>query len=441
MSADVKLKLEKIGSEFELPSVEKAMVEAEEMGRVDGLSAQDVVDFIEAIKYLVIIEGGGVSISVDHMKLIRSSLFAFTDLAFTTTSDNAKASLFCLQKLPSLLLNIQLINQRACEQTDFSQQTNDSYLDLAIASHFITDSLSRAVDLITSSTSKSYDEIIPFPLNVDHISQQIPHYWVRERICTLLALTLGNRIPEATKELVDFIHQVVEQEKRDSSQTLTGDNNDTELNTNDHLDPDETLIHDLQLDPSSSPFLQHTPKTYLLYTSSIDTFLPVNPETPHIRTAIAQMSAVGLYPNDRFILLCAWHDKSSAPLLSSGRPKSNFLPNPPAMRVERRKSSMAVERNPGVEKGRSLFRSWFERVALVRLVEIVDLSTQSGGNGAGQCSRMTVEVLEEKDVVGFEFLAGMGGGDLGRLVLENRVRDSLRFGAVRVEDEFVRAFF
>ncbi|KAJ3022952.1 UNVERIFIED_CONTAM: hypothetical protein HDU68_008850 [Siphonaria sp. JEL0065] len=446
--AIVKEKIRTLSNELILP-LEKEMLDAENAGRVVGLKAQDVVDLVEAIKYLVIIEGGGVSISEDQMKMVRSSVFAVTALAFTTHADTAKASSFCMTKLPLLLCHIQLINQRACEQTDFSDSTaaDDTFTDLAIAIYIIMHSLTRALELITSTSSSPN---APSTIDMDDFfSPHIHHFWVRERICTVLAFILGNKMQFAETELNQLMQQVVEQEKRDSTQPLTIESSTATENS--------VAIENTAAATSLEQCPSEPPKTYLLYTSSIDTFLAVSTETPLIRTAVAQMSSAGLFPGDLFILLCSWHDESNT--TSNGRPRSNFIPNnnipndsnneryqrPPVKNVARKRSSIQMLSDPIQQSflaqsqvRTSQYRSWFDKVLYVRLEAIEDVHGESVGGGG--VSKMTISVIQERETVGFDFIAGMDG-DVSRMVLENRVKDSLRFGAVRVENEVVKAFF
>ncbi|KAJ3002490.1 UNVERIFIED_CONTAM: hypothetical protein HDU68_006196, partial [Siphonaria sp. JEL0065] len=410
--------------------MEKEILDAETAGRDAGLKAQDVVDLVEAIKYLVIIEGEGVSISADQMKMIRSSVFAVTDLAFTTSADTVKASSFCMTKLPLLLCHIQLINHKACEQTDFSKSSpdDDTFTDLAIATYSIMHSLTRALELINYTSSST---TIPPAIDMDDFfSHHIHHFWVRERICTVLAFILGNKMQDAEMELNQLIQQVIEQEKRNSTRPLTIESSTEKPAATENIST-TTSIEQAHSEP---------PKTYLLYTSSIDTFIPTSTETPLIRTAIAQMSSAGLFPGDLFILLCSWHDQSNT--TTNGRPRSNFIPNnnipsgsnnegyqrPPVKNVARKRSSIQMLSDPVQQSflaqsqaSSSQYRSWFDKVLYVRLEAIEDVHGESVGGGA---SKMTISVLRERETVGFEFFAGMDG-NMSRMVLENRVKDSL----------------
>ncbi|KAI9336928.1 hypothetical protein BDR26DRAFT_864236 [Obelidium mucronatum] len=469
--------IRKLSNELIVP-MEKELAEAESVGRIDGLKAQDVVDFVDSIRYLVRIDGGGVSISPEQVKMIRSSVFAVTDLAFTSSTDATKASAFCMTKLPVLLCHIQVIQQHACEQTDFSiDNDNDTFMDLAIASYTISNSLSRAVALITSSTVSAGSISQELDMD-DFFSHHLHYFWVREQICLVLAYILGNKIQDAESQLLQLIHQVAEQEKRDSQQ-IASSNSYSDTNNEASIDAVNSIQHNVvayapplpsnepttiptrsiatptftttstALTTSSSRPENELPKTYLLYTSSIDTFLPTSSETPQIRTAIAQMSAAGLYPGDFFILLSSWHDENNGAVSGSNtrqRPRSNFIPQQQQQQKFRRQhiqnaGELLVEKKPQ-------FRSWFDRVSFVKLIDIVEepLSSLSNDNSnsntdnSNNNSTMTIEVLQEKDTVGFEFVSGMDG-NVSRMVLENRVKDSLRFGAVRVEQDVVKAFF
>ncbi|KAJ3141426.1 hypothetical protein HK100_006855 [Physocladia obscura] len=398
---------------------------------IPGLTAADVVAFVDAIKYLVLMEGGGVYIAEEQFQSIKASANIVVNLAFKDIehdADTLRQSAFCLSKLPNLLVNIQIIKHHACDQTKFG---DDEFFDVAIAKDCISTCLTRVFELLHGKESIDLDDQI----------DAIKHYWIRERVCSIFVHTLGSNLQESKSEVFQLLHQLKDlEELSDLSDESSSENDDNDLSFyvgKRVVDNDDETLVSKRSSAWTSVFDQvnqissKIPKTYLVYTSSVDTFSVTCPESPTLRTAIAQMPATGLTPGDIFLVLCTWHEpisgssatNSVSDTLLSRRPKSNFIPTP---------SSLDKFATISYSKTTDNQQSGFEKALYARLESILDL-----GSGVSQ---MVVEVIDERDDVAFQF--GIGNEvDVSRLVVENRVRDSLRFGAVRIDEDVFNAFF
>ncbi|KAJ3066374.1 hypothetical protein HDU98_010336 [Podochytrium sp. JEL0797] len=464
-------------------------------------SLKDIVDFMQAVKHLVHVQNGSIEIPDEQMALIRASVFTFTDMAFEINPNLARATQFCEKKLPDLLCNIQFINRSVQTPLAHGPATPPpSPIDTDTANLSISTSLTRAVQILQTNSPQIG---VGVPV-IARFMDKIEFYWMRQRLVSVLVFTLGCRFDVAGKELRDLVHQTVLMDKRDSAQTLVnvagsiagmqeswGDAKQRGVVEHDVKQRKfgvsgsvvEAAVSKVEsrsrvCTGEDEPQDVDAPTTYLIYTGPKDAFLPVQNHKPShlahpspppafehnklgsllsrrrppvsvtskiLKSAIARMPASALVPGDLFVILSGWHsadpEANGAASLSLQKghsvtvsPKTECLPAPPLIESDFNKFArpdygVGIQSRSARESGKAF--QGFESVALARL--------ESADHLVAGYSRLTVEVLKEREAVPFRF-GGVEGG-MDKVEVENRVKDALRFGAVRIEKEVADGLF
>ncbi|KAJ3022050.1 UNVERIFIED_CONTAM: hypothetical protein HDU68_009334 [Siphonaria sp. JEL0065] len=446
------------------------------------VSTRDIFNFIESVRHLVCVNSGSLEIPDEQMGFIRATVFSFYDLVYDDSSSVTEASQFCLKKLPEILCNLQLISRSVNKSADSPIHIESDSINERVANASISASLTRCIQLLQTLPQYTFG----LALNANRFMDKIEFYWMRQRICSVIVFTLGNKLDIALKELGLLIQQTSEAEKRDSAQTLVGYNrSDSCISVSDNK-------LDFKLPSLSLPVVENeaVPNTYLIYTGKTDAFLPVprkpsrtpsqvatdgketlasllsnskstrrqqhppqplnttnlasySNEQPQLKSAIARMPASAISPGDMFIILSGYQpdESNSASFTALNQPRSvtvpkptSLIPAPPSIQSSFKKAS-TFESIPACSTTKQ--ESGFDSVALAKLVSAEHLFPGY--------SKLTVSVLKEKDSVGFRFGGGGGVGgqvqDWERLELENRVKDALKYGAVRVESELFDGLF
>ncbi|KAJ3232926.1 hypothetical protein HDU81_002613 [Chytriomyces hyalinus] len=330
------------------------------------ISDENVFLLVECIVCLVLMDGGGVDIPKEQMAMIRAT-------AYTLPSSYPKMS--------QLVTFLQIIQQN---------QTNNNYIDFSWYNHVpdifsvpapVADGISFALAAVNVRGAR------------DCILDHVAHLWVRQHLCSILALVLGGCVREAGVEALELLGQTRTLGKHDSIQTLVS------------LHEEEHALFDVRNGAT-------TANSYLFYAHS-ERVLQEGWELhgTSIKIATLRMPGMGLRCGDFVAILADWCDGG----LST--PKSNFV---------------CVEKDQELDKWRQRVGNGFGKIILTRLERVDELQANE--------SRLTLAVLREIEDVKVDY-CGVSGVMESRVVFENRIKDLLEYGALRVERQIVETLF
>ncbi|KAI8832758.1 hypothetical protein BJ741DRAFT_613630 [Chytriomyces cf. hyalinus JEL632] len=332
------------------------------------ISDENVFLLVECIVCLVLMDGGGVDIPKEQMAMIRAT-------AYTLPSSYPKMS--------QLVTFLQIIHQN---------QANNNYIDFSWYNHVpdvfsvpapVADGISFALAAVNVRA-------------VDCILDHVAHLWVRQHLCSILALVLGGCVREAGVEAVELLGQTRTLGKHDSIQTLVG------------LHEEDQALFD------SAATAAATVNSYLFYAHS-ERVLQEGWELhgTSIKIATLRMPGMGLRCGDFVAILADWCDGG----LST--PKSNFVCIDKDQENDKRQQQQRVGNG-------------FGKIILTRLERVDELQANE--------SRLTLAVLREIENVKVDY-CGVSGVLESRVVFENRIKDLLEYGALRVERQIVETLF
>ncbi|KAI8829213.1 hypothetical protein BJ741DRAFT_623822 [Chytriomyces cf. hyalinus JEL632] len=335
------------------------------------ISDENVFLLVECIVCLVLMDGGGVDIPKEQMAMIRAT-------AYTLPSSYPKMS--------QLVTFLQIIHQN---------QTNNNYIDFSWYNHVpnvfpvpapVADGISFALAAVNVHAAG------------DCISDHVAHLWVRQHLCSILALVLGGCVREAGVEAVELVGQTRTLGKHDSMQTLVS-----------FHEEDQVLFDSSS---GSRNVAATTANSYLFYAHS-ERVLQEGWEFhgTSIKIATLRMPGMGLRCGDYVAILADWCDGG----LST--PKSNFV---------------CIDKDPENDKSQQRVANGFSKIILTRLERVDELQVNE--------SRLTLAVQREIENVKVDY-CGVSGVLESRVVFENRIRDLLEYGALRVERQIVETLF
>ncbi|KAJ3254528.1 hypothetical protein HDU77_004073 [Chytriomyces hyalinus] len=336
------------------------------------ISDENVFLLVECIVCLVLMDGGGVDIPKEQMAMIRAT-------AYTLPSSYPKMS--------QLVTLVQIIHQN---------QTNNNYIDFSWYNH-VPDVPAPVADGISFAFAA---------VNVragDCILDHVAHLWVRQHLCSILALVLGGSVRDAGVEAVELLGQTRTLGKHDSIQTLVS------------LHEEDQAWFDSSRNGATPAAA--TANSYLFYAHS-ERVLQEGWELhgTSIKIATLRMPGMGLRWGDFVAVLADWCDGG----LST--PKSNFICIDTDQQFEKKRQQQQQQR---VGNG-------FGKIILTRLERVDELQANE--------SRLTLAVLREIENVKVDY-CGVSGVMESRVVFENRIKDLLEYGALRVERQIVETLF
>ncbi|KAI8608352.1 hypothetical protein BC830DRAFT_1155679 [Chytriomyces sp. MP71] len=362
-----------------------------------NLNPRQVIDAVESIKLLVLLDPANTNfLGESQLSTLRGSILLFSDIAFAQSDSVRGPEKLCIEALPRLVANVQIICAAARHKIPnfggkFGVERTQAVVDHVVATvGAISTLVDTAIDL--PSVSYAFDDTK-----------------LQQSVVRALMDAITGDVALLEQSIASLI-ALVEVAKRDSLDTLTGSDND-DSDVNGWMEEDEEDARDL-----------NKSSAYLVYVDDMNAFVPAAGGS---RVGIAQMPSLGISSGDIFVILSGWTEAEGVPAVATARPRSNFIPAPPTLRAGVRSCASQKLTQQAMEG------CGFKHVCVARVDAVEDLSV-------GSC-RVAVSFLRERLCVPFAFSA-VCGTEVARLILENRVRDAMMYGSVRVGVDVVDSF-